>query len=54
LRFFFGFPAWNTYHLFDIKPSNIYLAADESAWGFGQVLPVGLLTAGIDFAECLG
>ena len=37
---FFGFPAWNTYHLFDIKPSNIYLAADESAWGFGQVLPV--------------
>lgn len=43
LAFFFGFPAWNTYHLFDIKPSNIYLAADESAWGFGQVLPVVLL-----------
>jgi len=38
--FFFGFPAWNTYHLFDIK---LYLAADESAWGFGQVLPVVLL-----------
>jgi hypothetical protein len=40
---FFGFAAWNTYDLIDLKLSNTYLAADESAWGFGQVLPVVLL-----------
>jgi hypothetical protein len=39
----FGFAAWNTYDLIDLKFSNSYLVTDESDWGFGQVLPVVLL-----------
>lgn len=39
----FGFAGWNTYDLIDLKRSNAYLATNESAWGFGQVLPVVLL-----------
>jgi len=40
---YFGFAAWNTYDIIDLKKSNWYLVQDESAWGFGQVLPVVLL-----------
>jgi hypothetical protein len=38
-----AFAAWNTYDIIDLKSSNAYLVQDESAWGFGQVLPVVLL-----------
>ncbi|CZR59526.1 uncharacterized protein PAC_09420 [Phialocephala subalpina] len=40
---YFGFTAWNTYGLIDMKHSNAGLVADETTWGFGQVLPVVLL-----------
>jgi hypothetical protein len=40
---FFGFAAWNTYDLIDLKLSNTYLVVDKSALGFGQVLTVVLL-----------
>jgi len=40
---YFGFAAWSTYDIIDLKLSNAYLVQDESAWGFGQVLPVVLL-----------
>jgi hypothetical protein len=39
----FGFAAWNTFDLIDLKLSNADLATDESDWGFGQILPVVLL-----------
>jgi hypothetical protein len=39
----FGFGAWNSYDLIDLKLSNADLATDESGWGFGQVLPLALL-----------
>jgi hypothetical protein len=39
----FGFTAWNSYNLIDLKLSNSDLATDESGWGFGQVLPLALL-----------
>lgn len=39
----FGFAAWNSYDLIDLKLSNSDLATDESGWGFGQVLPLALL-----------
>jgi hypothetical protein len=39
----FGFAAWNSYDLIDLKLSNVDLATDESGWGFGQVLPLALL-----------
>jgi hypothetical protein len=32
---FFGFAAWNTYDLIDLKLLNTYLVVDESALGFG-------------------
>ncbi|PQE20506.1 hypothetical protein CJF30_00001819 [Rutstroemia sp. NJR-2017a BBW] len=39
----FGFCTWNTYDLVDMKLSNTSLVPDETAWGFGQVLPLALL-----------
>ena len=39
----FGFAAWNSYDLIDLKRSNSDLETDESGWGFGQVLPLALL-----------
>lgn len=40
---YFGFAAWSSYDIIDLKKSNTYLVQDESAWGFGQVLPVVLI-----------
>ncbi|KAF8855506.1 hypothetical protein BDZ45DRAFT_728068 [Acephala macrosclerotiorum] len=40
---YFGFTAWNTYDLIDLKHSNAGLVPDETKWGFGLVLPVVLL-----------
>jgi hypothetical protein len=40
---YFGFAAWNTYDIFDLKLSNVGLVQNETAWGFGQVLPMVLL-----------
>lgn len=40
---YFGFAAWNTYDLIDLKKSNTHLVVDETVWGFGQVLPMVLL-----------
>jgi len=40
---YFGFAAWSTHDIIDLKLSNAYLVQDESAWGFGQVLPIVLL-----------
>lgn len=40
---YWGFTAWNTYDIIDLKHSNTILVADETKWGFGQVLPVVLL-----------
>jgi hypothetical protein len=39
----FGFGAWNSYDLIDLKLSNADLATDESGWGFGQVFPLASL-----------
>lgn len=39
----FGFVSWNTYDIVDMKLSNTSLVLDETAWGFGQVLPLALL-----------
>jgi hypothetical protein len=39
----FGFAAWNSYDLIDLKLSYSDLATDESGWGFGQILPLALL-----------
>ncbi|PQE18914.1 hypothetical protein CJF31_00010425 [Rutstroemia sp. NJR-2017a BVV2] len=36
--------AWNTFDVLDTKLSNRHLViGDESDWGFGQILPLGLL-----------
>lgn len=40
---YFGFAAWSSYDIIDLKKSNKHLVQDESTWGFGQVLPVVLL-----------
>jgi len=39
----FAFAGWNTGDLLDLKKSNRHLVSDETAWGFGQILPVVLL-----------
>jgi hypothetical protein len=43
ILFLFGFAGWNTYDIIDAKVSNSRLVTDETAWGFGQVLPVVML-----------
>lgn len=41
---YIGLAAWNTFDVIDTKLSNIGLVVgDESTWGFGQILPLGLL-----------
>ncbi|KAB8300563.1 hypothetical protein EYC80_000721 [Monilinia laxa] len=41
---YIGLAAWNTFDVIDTKFSNIgLLVGDESTWGFGQMLPLGLL-----------
>lgn len=41
---YMGFAAWNTYDIIDTKMSNRSLVdGSETKWGFGQILPVGLL-----------
>lgn len=39
----FGFVGWNTYDIIDVKLSNKDIVTDETAWGFGQILPVVML-----------
>lgn len=41
---YIGLAAWNTFDVIDTKLSNGSLVVgDESTWGFGQILPLGLL-----------
>lgn len=41
---YFGFAAWSTFDILDLKLSNRSLIdGQESSWGFGQVLPMVLL-----------
>lgn len=41
---YIGLAAWNTFDVIDTKLSNRDLVVgDESTWGFGQILPLGLL-----------
>ncbi|KAI9646638.1 hypothetical protein NHQ30_004634 [Ciborinia camelliae] len=41
---YIGLAAWNTFDVIDTKLSNRSLViGDESTWGFGQILPLGLL-----------
>ena len=41
---YFGFAAWSTYSIIDLKTSNRRLLKDsELSWNFGQILPVVLL-----------
>ena len=40
-----GFAIWSTYDIVDLKISNAHLVAgEESIWGFGQVLPMVILS----------
>ena len=46
LTAFTGFMAWSTYDIIDLKYSNAHLVVgDESTWGFGQVLPMLLISS---------
>ncbi|KAF7904793.1 hypothetical protein EAF00_002127 [Botryotinia globosa] len=41
---YIGLAAWNTFDVIDTKLSNRSLViGDEDTWGFGQILPLGLL-----------
>ncbi|APA15965.1 hypothetical protein sscle_16g107350 [Sclerotinia sclerotiorum 1980 UF-70] len=41
---YIGLAAWNTFDVIDSKLSNqSFVIGDESTWGFGQILPLGLL-----------
>lgn len=49
---YFGFASWNTYNIIDHKNSNrALLTESETEWGFGQVLPMGML--GLVALNCL-